>query len=727
MLLGGGHAHVIVIKKWAMNPVPDVRVTLVSDAALTPYSGMLPGLIAGHYNVEESHIDLVRLCAWAGIRFVEDTAVGLDPEKQEIVFATRPSVGYDILSIDTGGAPNLDVVEGAASHATAVKPVYRFYDKWRQIEIRAKQSAAPLNIGVVGAGAGGFEILLAMHHRMLQLYPDTKHQFHWFVRGEILDGYPRRVQTQALETVQSRNIQCHRDFDVMRVRADGLESSAGAMISLDEVLWCTEAKAPDWPQQSGLQCDEKGFILLRDSLQSVSHTNVFAAGDVAVQVNHYRPRAGVFAVRQGPPLYENLRRAALHQPLKIHRPQNRFLTILSTGRKHAIASRGGLSVAGNWVWQWKDWIDQRFMHRFNRLPVMRKNRLGKIADAYHNDSGDASAVAMRCGGCGAKVPDYVLRSVLQNVGTNQNADQVLGHQHGNDVAIIKPRDQYLVQSVDQIRSMISDPWVFSRIATLHALSDLYTTRAVPHSALVVAGVPYADASLVQRELTQLMSGVTFELNRAGCVLSGGHTSESAELTLGLTVNGYLERFHPESGASGQSILLTKSLGIGVVMAAHMRGAATGPVVNDAIEQMLVSNASASEILWQYGATAMTDVTGFGLGGHLIRLLEQLQLGAELTMESLPVMQGVMSLLERGFKSSLFDGNRMIEEKIGFIGGSMPGLKHSMLFDPQTNGGLVALIDNSQISDCLTALTQAGVQGTIIGEVTEQQPMPLLLR
>jgi len=234
---------VIVARMWAMRPVPGVRLTLVSRDVLTPYSGMLPGLVAGHYTLEQSHIDLGRLCSWSGIRFIEAEATTVDPDDRRLCFGTRPDIEFDLLSIDTGAAPDLDSVKGAAQFSTPVKPVHLFYQRWLQIMERANTSSIGLRIAVVGAGAGGFEILMAMRHRLRS----SGHRFHWIIRDQALGEFPERARTTALGVCRAQDIQVHDRFNVVEVESDGLRAEDGRRLEVDEVLWCTEARASDWP------------------------------------------------------------------------------------------------------------------------------------------------------------------------------------------------------------------------------------------------------------------------------------------------------------------------------------------------------------------------------------------------------------------------------------------------------------------------------------------------
>jgi len=720
VLLGGGHTHVIVIRMWAMNPIPGVRVTLVSQDALTPYSGMLPGLVAGHYSMEQSHIDLSRLCKWAGVRFIEDTATAVSVQQNAVEFASRPPLYYDLISIDTGGAPRLHNVEGAADYTTPVKPVYQFYRKWQNIEKRVIDSHQRLNIGVVGAGAGGFEILLAMQFRVDELTKGQgRHQFHWIIRDRILSGHPDRIATMAQNICDQRKIHCHRGFNVVEVKQGKLSAEDGQQLELDEVLWCTEAQAPSWPHQSGIECTPAGFISISDTLQSTSHANIFAAGDVAIQINHPRPRAGVFAVRQGPVLFKNLQRVLNGEKPKPYVPQRKFLTLLSTGNKSAMGSKSSFSFSGDWVWRWKNWIDQRFMDRFNILPAMKIRALQPLAENLAQELvRSPDEMDMRCGGCGAKLSSHILDQVISSLDPVQRQDQVSGIEQAGDVAIIRPGNQLLAQSVDQIKSLVDDPWLFARIATVHALSDLYAAGASPQSAMALVGLPFSSAAIQQRELTQLMAGIVEELNKAGCTLSGGHTSESSELSIGFVVNGYIpQQPSSQNVVVGQQLILTKPLGTGVLMAGHMRARAKGADISSAIRYMLQSNAEASAILMNNGATSMTDVTGFGLAGHLVRLLRQKNVGCQVGVEQLPCLAGAVSLSEAGIRSTLYAANKQVLSHCKIETGADRLSAFALLFDPQTSGGLVATVPADNAGFCKNALIEAGYSAAIVGEVT----------
>jgi selenide,water dikinase len=365
------------MKRLGMQPVPGARVTLISRVVETPYSGMVPGLIAGHYTKHDAHIDLPRLADFAGVHAVFDEAVGLDLAKRQVLFAGRSPIGYDVLSIDIGSTPNL-AVPGAAAYAVPVKPIDGLLDRWIEVSARLCAADSQKRVAVVGGGAGGVELLLAVqyaiHMRLARESRGDAHlEYHLFTEGgSILPTHNRSVRQKFERILEERGIQLHRGSAVVEVEQGALRTADGCSHEIDETLWTTQAAAAPWLAESGLAVDADGFVQVSRTLRSISHPEVFAAGDIAAMVHDPRPKSGVFAVRQGPPLARNLRRALLGEPLEDYRPQRRFLSLVSTGDRYAVASRGPIALEGAWVWRWKDSIDRRFMRQFTRLSGPRR-------------------------------------------------------------------------------------------------------------------------------------------------------------------------------------------------------------------------------------------------------------------------------------------------------------------------------------------------------------------
>ena len=474
VLVGGGHSHALVLRMLAMKPLAGLRITLVSPASHTPYSGMLPGLVAGHYSFEETHIDLARLCQWAQVRFIAAEVTALDPSRRSLSLAGRPPLDYDLLSLDIGSQPELDPVPGARANAVPVKPVAGLWQRWLGLRdrVQATELGHDHRIAVVGGGAGSVELVMAMAN---SLGNRAKGIDLWCGAPEILQAYNRRARDRVMKALQRQGIEVHLDARVERVEAGVLVLAGGRRAEYDELFWCTGAAAAPWIAASGLPTDERGFLAVRDTLQSLEDDSVFAAGDIATQVNHPRPKAGVYAVRQGPVLARNLRACLLDQPLREYRPQRRFLSLVSLGQRRAVADKGVLAAEGNWVWRWKDRIDRKFMGRFEHLP-RQMTRKG-------NDRlpGLPSQEIVHCGGCGAKVAGDALSEVLRTLAAEYPGDC----QTGIDDACPVPAQPgaQIVQSIDTLRQMVGDHFLMVRIAANHALSDLYAFGARPVSAL----------------------------------------------------------------------------------------------------------------------------------------------------------------------------------------------------------------------------------------------------
>ncbi|MCB1884575.1 MAG: FAD-dependent oxidoreductase [Geminicoccaceae bacterium] len=365
VLVGGGHAHVIVLRRFIEKPCPGLRLTLVSDEVEAPYSGMLPGLVAGHYAFDEAHIHLRPLAARAGARFVEARVDGLDLDAGQVRLRGRAPIAFDLLSINVGSTPGMDGVPGAREHALPVKPVPAFLARWERLLERAAGSRSPLRLLVVGGGAGGVELALSAQYaleRRAGADPDLR-----LVTGgdAILPGHGAGARRILGRILGERGVRVETGRRVVAVEPGLARCGDGGTIPFDALFWVTGASAPAWLRRTGLALDAKGFIRVDWTLRSISDARVFAAGDVASVEGEPRPKSGVFAVRQGPLLADNLRRAARGRDLRRKVPQRRFLNLIGTGDEGAIASYAGLAVEGSWVWRLKRWIDRRFVRRFN--------------------------------------------------------------------------------------------------------------------------------------------------------------------------------------------------------------------------------------------------------------------------------------------------------------------------------------------------------------------------
>ncbi|MBC6452139.1 MAG: FAD-dependent oxidoreductase [Hormoscilla sp. SP5CHS1] len=373
VLIGGGHSHAIALRLFGLNPLPGVNLTLITDCSHTPYSGMLPGHVAGFYNFDECHIDLPHLCQFAQAQIYIDRAIGLDLENHRVLCADRPAVTFDLLSIDIGSTPAKISVPGAADtrYAIPAKPVPQFLQAWNQLlsEVTT-EGTKPIIIAIVGGGAGGVELALTMQQRLRKVIGRENVKIHLFHRSrELMNSHNLWVRQRLEKILLQRGIQLHLQENVCEVKSGGVRCESGLTVECDRIFWVTQASAPSWLGESGLTTDSKGFLLVEDTLQSVSHRQVFAAGDIATMKNYQRPKAGVFAVRQGKQLFENLQQMLLGKSLKPYRPQQDILGLIGTGDGRAIASRGNWGCGpSKLLWVWKDYIDRKFMRLFGDLP-----------------------------------------------------------------------------------------------------------------------------------------------------------------------------------------------------------------------------------------------------------------------------------------------------------------------------------------------------------------------
>jgi selenide,water dikinase len=733
VLVGGGHAHVTVLRALAMRPEPGLEITLIAKELDAPYSGMLPGYVAGHYDLDACLIDLVRLAHYAGARLIHGEADGLDAAAKRIHIAGRPPLAYDLLSINTGITPAIDGIAGAREHAIAVKPVSTFAPRWKALEARALQPDGPRRIVMAGTGAAGFELVLAIRHRLRQetvrrgLDP-SGFRFTIVGSGPLLASHNRRARALAAQELADMGIELIENDAVVACRAGDVVLASGRIVPSEATLLTTKAAAPGWFADTGLALDTDGFLAVGETLQTIGHDDIFAAGDCAAVLAHPREKAGVFAVRQGPVLAQNLKlrvRGLLAVPF---RPQRHFLTLLSCGDRRAIAARGALAAGGAWAWRLKDRIDRAFMRRFQDLPP---------------PMGLAEGEEMLCAGCAAKLGPASLARALDRFVRGNGRDASLPSPPGaglirnlapnDDAALLDlGADQLRLETIDQFPAIWPEPYVLGEIAAAHALGDVLAKGGRPDHVLALAGLPTAAAHLMEDDLFQMLSGAAAVLAPGGVSVVGGHTARTPEMSVGFFVSGTV----PRDGAwlkgglrGGEALVLTKPLGTGLVFAGWMRRLARARDVVAALAGMRMSSAAAADVLRTHRVTGVTDVTGFGLAGHLIEMLEASGLQATIGLGACPRYPGVDVLIAAGVRSSLLPDNLALADRIETdVDDAEAAL--ALLFDPQTSGGLLAGVAADEAGRVLAELAAAGVEAAIVGRVhgrDEARPQGRCLR
>ncbi len=659
LLAGGGHSHALLLKRWAMKPRlrPKRGVVLVNRHPTALYSGMVPGLIAEIYQRDELSINLPYLCDQAGVAFVQAEIIGVDSQRQHLLLHKRPSLHFGVLSLDVGAVTN-------NSDNLAGVPIKPLEEALHFLSLQDPEDPEPFRI--VGAGAAGLEVAMALRrrwpHRALEIQ----------IRSNQLDAATKSILRRA-------KIHCITDA------------------SDHATLLCTGSRAPSWLASSGFAVDYDGRVLTNPFLQLKEYPHLFASGDCAVMEAQPRPASGVWAVRSALPLAKNLEAACDSQPLKRWAPQRHALQLIGTEQNAAWIQRGHARTGPfALLWTLKQQIDRSFMAGFNQQASMEATE------------------PMACRGCAAKLPSRPLNAALSQAGLKSQPEDAANL--GGTPA--------LLQSVDGFPALVSDPWLNGRITTLHACSDLWACGAVVTSAMAVVTLPSIHPSEQQELLHQTLAGVQSVLVEQGASLIGGHTLESrsstpSPTTLGLqvalSVNGQCSTPWSKGGIQpGDALLLSRPLGAGVLFAAAMAGVAKPMDVEAVLNTMNQSQHHLVAELQNHGADihACTDVTGFGLLGHLGEMVQASKsISIQLWPDRIPAHPGALDLLEQGLASSLAPANRdawsWLEGPIRLTQSPSQACLE-LLVDPQTCGPLLVAC-TAAAAECLTAKDSAWIQ------------------
>jgi selenide,water dikinase len=724
VLVGGGHAHVQVLRRFAMAPPADTRITVVLDTPLAVYSGMVPGFVAGQYETHELEIDVVPLARRAAARVVLSPAVGIDAPASRIEIEGRPALHYDVASFDVGSTVAGAELPGIREHALPTRPIGVFV---RRVEgaveaIGGGDRRRRLRVLIVGGGVGGVELAFTLDQRLRRMGVDDRGVTIVHNGPRLLPGSPGGLVARVERQAARRGIAIRVGESVIGAEAGRVQLASGDGIDFDLLVWVTGAVGHALFRDSGLPVDGRGFVRVRPTLQVEGHDNLFAVGDCASLIEHpATAKAGVYAVREGPYLIDNLRALLEGQPLRRYQPQGDFLALLNLGDGAALGSKWGSSFEGRWVMRLKDWIDRRFMRRFQVL-----DGEGVPAAEFPAMEGGAGGMEMLCGGCAAKVGQSVLDRALAraSVGDTAAADPsvLLGLESADDAAAVPvrtPRGDILSSSIDVFTAFTDDPWLVGKVAAINAVSDLLATGVEPRYALAMIAVPEGSGDSEAEELLyQTLSGARAAFAEIGVTLLGGHTTTAAKLMVGFSVEGFAKEerslLRLDRLRQGQQLVLTKALGTGVLFHADMRGLARGPWLAAAFESVTRANAPAAAILRDAGVEAVTDVTGFGLVGHLGEMLRSSGLSAVVRLAEVPALPGAVELLGRGLRSTFHAENERARRGIVMAPALADDPRLGLVFDPQTSGGLLLGADSPLVPSLVARLRSVGV-GAVIGE------------
>jgi selenide,water dikinase len=670
---------------------------------------MVPGFVAGDYSREDLAIDVVPLARRAGAAVVLAPALRIDANAKTIALSERPPLRYDLASLDVGSTVRGLSLPGVADYALCTRPIVSFVD---ELDRRIEELDKSPRIAVVGGGAAGVELCFTLESRLrkLGLQPELQ-----LLTGDshCLASYEEDVRRRIEEQADRRGIALETEALVVRVEADAVVTES-KRFPADLCVWASGAAPISFIEESALPKDAAGFVRITSTLQVVDHPDLFAAGDCAqLDEAPWVPKAGVYAVRQGPFLSDNLRAAARGKHLRSYRPQRDFLSLINLGNRRALAAKWGRVSVGRSAWFLKDRIDRRFVRRFSLL-----DGLGAPTDALPSPE-EMGMEEMECGGCAAKLGGDALARALARLPLAPPDPSVV-KSLGDDAAwVTSDGGETTLHTVDAFRAFGDDPWLVGRVAAVNSISDIYACGGRPRHALAWVQLPEREGPAAEELLWQTLSGVRAALDAEEVSLVGGHTTHGDELVVGLSVSGDLAGLEPlaKSGARpGDALILTKALGTGVLLAADMKGLARGVWYREVVTSMLRSNASAARIARRFEATACTDISGFGLAVHLSEMLEAGGVGAALELEAFPLLDGARELLEAGIRSTFHPQNEL-------RGASLAGRRdadHPILYDPQTSGGLLFAVPAERAAACVAALRAEGDfaanrVGTIRGE------------
>ena len=701
VLVGGGHAHALVLKMWAMKPLAGARLTVINPAPIAPYSGMLPGFVAGHYSSDELYIDLVRLARAAGARVILGKAVHIDRAARQVIVPGRAPIGYDVCSIDIGITSGMPELAGFTQHAVPAKPLDDFARIWEQY----CSGSGKAESAILGAGVAGAEVAMGAAHRMRALGRAARVTL--IDRSTALSRLGSQARRKVMVALSDLDVRVIEHASVTRVLADRIEIDGQERVRAELTLGAAGTRAYEWLERLDLPL-ENGYIRVLPSLQSESDPNIFALGDCAHLSHAPRPKAGVFAVREAPVLFHNLRAALSGREMKEYYPQKDYLKLVSLGGKEALAEKQGIAISGKAMWRWKDQIDRKFMRQFEDLKPMAALELPD-----EHATGARALSGPICAGCGSKVGRGALaKAAFEHKGAERDD---VGALPGDDAALLQMGDVRQVLSTDHLRGFTDDPVVMTRIAAVHALGDIYSMGAQPQSAMVSLILPHMSAELQERTLGEIMQSASEVMGEAGAQIIGGHTSMGAEFTVGFSVTGIVGAAPITLGGAqvGDVLVITKPIGTGVILAAEMQMRARGGDVAAAYASM--SRPLVRDALALSGAHAMTDVTGFGLAGHLANICRGSGVGAELDARAVPLLSGALALCEAGVQSSLYPDN--LSDALTVMNAPETARGRLML-DPQTAGGLLAALPQKEAKRAIERLLEQGVEAVQIGRIVD---------
>tara|TARA_Y100001968_G_scaffold77975_1_gene69290 strand:+ start:1024 stop:3198 length:2175 start_codon:yes stop_codon:yes gene_type:complete len=695
VLAGGGHTHALVILRWAMSSKlkPAGMITLVNHSSTTIYSGMFPGVVAGKYKMDEIIIDLRNLATKAGVSFVKAEIKGIDLKKRKLLLAGRPEIEYSSLSLNIGTKTNLNSNFSMRSAKNFAVPIKPFYDSLKFIVAQDiyKDDPSAKPFVIIGAGFAGIEIAFSLRNR----WPKRSIQLQIKPSSKLTKNIIKAIKDLHIEIIQENPS------------------------ILYPALICTGNKSYEWIKDSGLPIDNHGRVLTKKTLQVLDYPELFAVGDCGVIKDAPRPSSGVWAVRSATPLAKNLENMSKGLKLNEWKPQKYAIQLLDinsiqSDSKAFISWSGFIIGPFNFLSRLKELIDRDFISKF----FLINDKDSKMLPQKE---------MVKCRGCASKLAYLPLNLALKKLDLKESSkdDSI------NIGELISGKT--LIQSVDGFPSLVSDPWLNGRFLAFHSCSDIWACGGSVISAQSIINLPPLPNKLQQELLFQVLKGIDSALTIQGAKIIGGHTLESRKISeyspslaieSSLIVNGTIYNkscFWSKGGLKkGDQILISRPLGTGVIFSAFMNGKVRPYILDAVLEEMnksqhqIVNYINQLENANPYSdiVNACTDITGFGLLGHLSEMLEatnidQLKMNLEpvkiiLELDKIPVYNDVIELLDKGFESTLSPSNKIFLKNINgdknlrfeliykdfIFSSSLYNTMLKVLVDPQTCGPLV---------------------------------------
>ena len=676
MLIGGGHANIQVLRKLCMNEYRGLNVILISEGYEAIYSGMTPGYIKKIYSLDDISIDLQRLCYNAGATFIKDKVINLDNKNQIIHLNKNPSISFDLLSINSGSISNNQSIKfDEKSFVISVKPINSFILKLKTIDDQIEKSSNR-KLSIIGGGVAAFELSFAIYKRY------NKNISLNIISDQLLTE--KNLNQLSINTLKkiAKNLKINLiSKKVISICDSEIILEDGEKIKSELVLLSTGSALPDWLARSNLEMNEN-FIAVNHHLQSLNFKNVFISGDVASIEKFNRPKSGVMAVRQGEVLKENLFLYLLKKPLKKFKPQKNWLYLIGTHKNSAVLNYFSFSFEGNWCWLLKKIIDFNFMKKFSFLE--QTNMSKKIYNLYEINK---DIPKMYCQGCGSKVSKNTLVDFLSNQKSNNEL---------SDATEIKFKQNEILQTIDHIKLFKSfNPYDFGVISYLHSQNDILAAGGSVHSLSVSIGVPFSKNLVESFYFEYFMRGIQNEVVRDDVILASGHSYQTEEPAITITMNGNkIEKSNKYMAVEGNLIYLSKPLGTGYLLAAYFQNSKLLSISDfkKLLTYLKKSNNRAAKSGFSCGSQLMTDISGYGLASHLGDICQSSNLSAQIQLNNNILINDKLEIL-KNFESSGYKNNYLSSFSSIDIKDDHPLFK--VIFDPQTNGPLLITIDKEK--------------------------------